>query len=397
MLRLFFLSVFLSCALSGGAMANKPPLPPKKTTSLESLKSELAARQEEKKRLAGQVEGAEKELKTTRKDLKETAALARENEQKLVTLEQRIAILSAEKQDLTTKLQSDYGSMADLIMALERLRRVPPEALIVRPGAPLQTAQTALLLQSILPAIDKRADELSAALKRLQTVSASLDADRAEVLKTKEALDKKYREIEALASTREKLYRDLNGDYRETAAAVERIGKQAQSMQELMARLAREQEAQRTAESVSRKSGVSRVSRTEKDMPRPGHPRLPVAGVIMTGFGQKDLIGAVSEGITIEAQQGGLVLTPIGGIVRYAGSFKNYGKMIILQHKDGYHSLIAGLDRIDAAVGQSLEAGEPLGKLPSFSSRGGKPALYYELRHKGRPVNPSEKFADLRS
>src|SRR5690606_23504711 len=107
----------------------------------------------------------------------------------------------------------------------------------------------------------------------------------------------------------------------------------------------------------------------------------------------RDDIGAKSEGIRIEARNGALVVAPLGGIVRYSGDFRNYGKMVIIEHKNGYHSLVAGLARIDTVEGQSLEAGEPLGVLAT--QNGQKPVLYYELRLNGQSVDPARKIGDL--
>src|SRR3569833_1300345 len=122
-------------------------------------------------------------------------------------------------------------------------------------------------------------------------------------------------------------------------------------------------------------------------MPQPGRPQLPVPGVILTGYGQTDPIGATSQGLTIKSNPRALVVAPMGGVMRFSGPFRNYGRLVILEHKDGYVSLIAGFETVDASIGQSLDAGEPIGKLPSASSRGDIPTLYYELRYKGRPVN----------
>jgi len=84
----------------------------------------------------------------------------------------------------------------------------------------------------------------------------------------------------------------------------------------------------------------------------------------------------------------------MGGIVRFAGYFKNYGNMLIIEHKNGYHSLIAGLEKIDTVVDQSVSAGEPLGNL--YRTDNGKPpTLYFELRHKGKAINPARKFTEL--
>jgi septal ring factor EnvC (AmiA/AmiB activator) len=79
------------------------------------------------------------------------------------------------------------------------------------------------------------------------------------------------------------------------------------------------------------------------------------------------------------------VVAPFDGKVLFAGPFKGYGQILIIGHGDGYHSLLAGLDRVDESVGQWLVAGEPVGVMSQSSQ---KPRLYLELRHDGQPINP---------
>ena len=116
--------------------------------------------------------------------------------------------------------------------------------------------------------------------------------------------------------------------------------------------------------------------------------------MIKTRYNEEDDFGAKSKGVSIEGYGGALIVAPMGGVIRFAGYFKNYGNMLIIEHKNGYHSLVAGLENIDTVVGQAVNAGEPLGVLHKSSS-GQKPVLYYELRQNGKPVNPTKKFGDL--
>ena len=88
---------------------------------------------------------------------------------------------------------------------------------------------------------------------------------------------------------------------------------------------------------------------------------------------------------------------PMGGVVRYVGYFKNYGNIVIIEHKGGYHSLIGGFESIETAIQRQVKSGEPIGKLPSKSSYGASPSLYYELRYNGQSVDPSVKFSELKS
>ena len=116
----------------------------------------------------------------------------------------------------------------------------------------------------------------------------------------------------------------------------------------------------------------------------------PVAGVQVVGFGQPAGKGRRSKGIVIEASLGARVVSPCGGVVVYAGKFRNYGPLVIVSPGDGYHCLLAGLLSIDVAVGQHLSAGDPIGALPRSGRRDGTaPRLHLELLKDRRPIDPA--------
>jgi septal ring factor EnvC (AmiA/AmiB activator) len=361
---------------------------------LSELRAKLAAQKQDQIRIENQRKQAQRDMDRTKNDLVAVTKSARENERELQGLEAKIDSLLREEADVNKMLAEDYGSMGDLVLALARMRRMPPELLIARPGAPLQTAQTATLLGSILPALNKQANALGNHLTQLRQIRLSLEQDRTKVKSTKDTLSTKYSDVSVLVGKRTALYKKLDMDYQQTAAEIEKISRQASDMQDLMNRL-NQREAARSQNEEDRTAQPHR--RYAWSMPRAGNPQLPVPGVILTGYGQRDAIGAVSEGITIKARPGALVVAPMGGVVKFSGPFKNYGQLVILEHRNGFVSLIAGLEKIDTPVGVNLDAGEPVGKLPAASSRGDDPALYYELRYEGRPVNPSGKFPDLKA
>ncbi|HEY0837104.1 MAG TPA: peptidoglycan DD-metalloendopeptidase family protein, partial [Azospirillum sp.] len=120
-----------------------------------------------------------------------------------------------------------------------------------------------------------------------------------------------------------------------------------------------------------------------------GSPTLPVGGRIVTRFGEHDRFGATSRGLTISARPGMTVVAPYAGSVMFAGPFRGYGQILIVEHSNGYHSLIAGLGRIDTAVGKHVTAGEPIALMPAD----GSPDLYFELRRHGQPINPQRGAA----
>ncbi len=130
--------------------------------------------------------------------------------------------------------------------------------------------------------------------------------------------------------------------------------------------------------------------------------RLPATGLLLSGFGSRTAEGTRSEGMTIATRPGAQVIAPFDGKVAYAGPFRRYGQLLILSVGEGYHVLLAGMDQIDATVGQSVLAGEPLGRMGStFSSSSdeisespqktatdGRPSLYIEFRKNSDPIDP---------
>lgn len=385
---LFILLLFLSAPV----FAQTPPVPshhPVREME-QRLKDEEKAKadlQKELEKLQADIAGGKKSLVDLAKDIKK-------NEDELTELEVRLKGLQAEQDEIQERLGVDRDSMADLILALQRIRRVPPEALLARPGAPLETAQSAMLLQTILPELYGRAEGLKKDLSRLGEIVETVEADKA-ALKTKSAaLAQKQNEMTAMMDERQKQYRRAQTDIAQRESEIRQISTRAGSMKDLIEQLGRREKERRTA-AASAATTTARATRAlRKDsMPKAGSGQLPVSGIVRARYGERDEIGARLEGIRIEARSGALVVSPMGGIVRYSGDFRNYGNMVIIEHPGNYHSLIAGLARIDTVVGQSVAAGEPVGTLGG--SRGEKPALYYELRLNGQPVNPARKIGDL--
>jgi septal ring factor EnvC (AmiA/AmiB activator) len=127
----------------------------------------------------------------------------------------------------------------------------------------------------------------------------------------------------------------------------------------------------------------------------PGGLLAPVRGNVALGFGGARGDGETSQGLVLSTRPSAQVVAPYDGKVAYAGLFRRYGLILIIEHDGRYHSLLAGLDRIDAVVGQWVLAGEPVGVMSSRDGR--NPELYLELRRAGKPVNPLPWIENLNS
>jgi septal ring factor EnvC (AmiA/AmiB activator) len=124
---------------------------------------------------------------------------------------------------------------------------------------------------------------------------------------------------------------------------------------------------------------------------RKGKLPFPAAGLIEVAFGKvvNPMFNTVTfqKGIDLRAPEGTPVIAVGPGKVVHAGPFRGYGNLVIVDHGDGYHSLYAHLARIDAAVGTELDEGKPVGTVGETGSLKG-PYLYFEIREKGKPVDP---------
>jgi murein hydrolase activator len=131
---------------------------------------------------------------------------------------------------------------------------------------------------------------------------------------------------------------------------------------------------------------------------------LPASGKRVVGYGERTEVGATSKGIVIETRASAQITSPSDGWIVYAGEFRSYGQLLIINAGGGYHIVLAGLTRIDVSVGQFVLAGEPVGAMgtsgPGPESRrttAGKsqdaksqdalPVLYVEFRKDGRPFD----------
>lgn len=365
--------------------------------SLQTLENEQAEHEKNLELLELKKEEINRTLEDTKDKLINVTRSIDENQNQLADLEKRIAGLELKKAALEEKFTTDRKSVSRLILALERIRRTPPEAMIARPESPYETAQSAMLMGDIIPAINRHAQALKKNLETIEGVSRDLkhEQEAAQVL-SKNLLAQQH-DLEKLIDRRKDLYTKVDKDLKAREFSIQKISLQAKNIKDLVKKLQTEEEKEtkRKKEEEEERLATQKIKPPEiiKPVFKSGE-QLPVSGAILTRYKEKDDLGAKSNGLTIEARSGAIVVAPMSGKVQFTGAFKRYGNLIIIEHENGYHSLVAGLEKIDTVVGQNVNVGEPIGKMPQKSLQSHS-KLYYELRKNGSPVNPSEKFANL--
>jgi septal ring factor EnvC (AmiA/AmiB activator) len=236
--------------------------------------------------------------------------------------------------------------------------------------------------------------------ERRERVAREETARQARAAAARRAGERAARATEALAERQAHERATLEAKARAEQQAREQAERAVQILAERQARERAEAQAQALAQRQAREQAEravqAREETTQLALVRPDNVRsfpdtgaslrMPARGRVVRRYGQSGGTEGTSKGINIKARNGAQVVAPYDGQVVYAGRFRRYGQILIIEHGGRYHTLLAGLDRIDAVVGQWLFAGEPVGTLGSLQN--GNPELYFELRRAGEPINP---------
>ncbi|MBI1327922.1 MAG: peptidoglycan DD-metalloendopeptidase family protein [Alphaproteobacteria bacterium] len=378
--KALLLSIFLLSI--GAAYAETPPAPPA-AKPLDNLKKEEKDLSQKKEKLEGEAEKQEKEIASLQKKATSLADNIRKQEKELENLSVKVATLQKTKNDLETSLYDKRGQLTALTGVFYQLRMNPPEIYLLNPQAMKDNTVKYAALHSVMPVIQNEAETTRRQIAELQQVELAMAQAIKEAKDRQNTLGKDQKELGKIVDERQQSLKSTKkslGQYSEKLSA---IAREAKNLEDLIAKIDAENR-KKQAQAAS-----SKVKKAVLSGPAPKNLRLPVSGQITTGFGQQDSIGAKSEGIRIRAAAGALVTAPLKGTVKYTGNFRSYGKIILIEHAGGYHSLVAGLGKIDTVAGQQVTAGEPVGTLGTGQD-GSPPSLYYELRQQGEPVNPAK-------
>jgi septal ring factor EnvC (AmiA/AmiB activator) len=371
--------VALGVALSGTALAADPS---------DRLKDVERERDESRNRAAtlqNEADAASAEAARLRFESVAAAKKAQDLESSLSVMEADLARLDAEEKAKTNALNAERDRLAGLLAAMERIARHPPAALIAEPDGPADAVRGAILLRASVPAVEDRARSLRGELTELASLRAEISNRRAEAADAGRALEGELRRIASLAEEKTKFESRARAESRDEAKRAAQLAAKADDLRELLARI----EAGRKAAPPPKPKPKPQVAHAA---PGPAPAReaatafLPARGEVVRGFGDDDEAGGKAKGLTIRTRQGAQVVSPADGEVVFAGPFRGYGQLLIIATGEDYHALLGGLDHIDAEVGQSVLAGEPVGTMRG--SPKGAPDLYFELRRKGQPINP---------
>ncbi len=414
--------------------------------SNKQLLERSRARREALKTRIGSLEG---ELQKINGSLIKAADEAKRGEAKLDQLETELEKLAGQEKAQRAKLSVQNKSISQLLGAMQRIGRNPPPVIVTERRDALKMVRSAMLLARAFPRFREQARALGDELKYLVKLLTATK-DRQADLKREVAA---YRDTEIELASLKTKKREILGvrnqeliDVRKIAALATR---KVANLNELIAsndrlvrrrtRLGRYDKKLKEAKNVKTQPTVStppKVKLPTNGAPKQGErkiaslspnaigpapielaPRggglstnpgrlepaipfhralaklpLPAAGRQVIQFGQQTSQGGRSKGLVIRTRHGAQITSPCDGWVVYAGSFRSYGQLLIINAGGGYHVLLANLSQLDVQLGQFVLAAEPVGSMaPRVSRRkkGSSPVLYVEFRKNGRPIDPS--------
>jgi murein hydrolase activator len=387
---------------------------------LQGVESALRASRQKAAELGAAAAALAREMAGLQVQLVQAGADTQAAEAELSDLEASLGRLEPRRAAKAQDLAQGRRALGASLAALERLAATPPGAVLAG-GSPLDLARGSLLLAVAVPELRRRAAGLEADLAalaalqrdiaarqaRAQIVLASLRADRgriADLLRRRAALQRRTAAEAAAANARSA---KLAVDAKDLQQLIERLAeqrrKEEEERQQALAEQRRQElerqqklaEAQRQAQFQAPAQPPAQPQQQAALTPgnvrpfpsAPGSLAAPVSGRIVLSFGTPNEAGSTSKGILLETRPEAAVLAPFDGQVVFYGPFRSYGEILIIQHSGGYHSLLAGLAHSNAAVGQWVVAGEPVGAMAP--SKDGNPKLYMELRRDGHPIDPA--------
>lgn len=392
------MAVHLAAPVSAGAQSDDRAdrAAARERATLDEIEARLATRHAARDALEGKANALSSELVELRERLGLIGRSARDGEAMLDTLEAKAEALRLEIARKESDLKARRADTVQLLAALQRLALTPPEVTLFLERAPIETLRARLAVEASLPEVTSRAAALKADLADLADLHADLERRETMIRTASRDLARERAKLTTLINRKSALEQRTLAEAARTDAETVRLAAGAASLRDLIERIEREAAERRAAEAAraeaarvaALKRGLTPSPRSEQVVVATSAGRgMPVAGRIIGVFGARAGDGdAPSRGITIETRPGGLVVAPAAGRVIFAGPFRTYGQILILEHTDGYHSLLAGMEQIDTRVGADVVPGEPVGTMPSVSNH--DPTLYFELRQSGQPVNP---------
>ncbi|MBR5598783.1 MAG: peptidoglycan DD-metalloendopeptidase family protein [Alphaproteobacteria bacterium] len=381
---------------------------------LRQIEKEAEQKTLEFKKLQAQAIRLNLELTKINKDAINLAQEIQKNEASISKLEVDLWRLKEDVDAMEKAFKGENNSLILTIASLQNMSLNPSESVILQPHSPVDLIRSAILLRETVPFINEKTSKLKVDLDALYSKKKKLELVMEQTTKSQDKLKKQQKTMKIVLKKKSDLRKNIEDKGIEAQKTAELLASKAKDLRDLLEELERQKEIERQKrEEQERLANLKRQQKYQKQQKNvkmvdmathktikeqikggrfqkaKGMLTKPCAGSIITEYGQVISKGVTSKGIVYKTRSLAQVVAPYDGTVIFSGPFKGYGNIIIVEHGDGYLSLLGGLGQIDCEVGQMLLAGEPVGTMPENKET----KLYVEIRKDRHPINPKPWIA----
>jgi septal ring factor EnvC (AmiA/AmiB activator) len=409
-------AVAQSAAPAQQATAVSPDAIKQREEELEATREQQRKAADLQQKLKADIAAIGQDRSKLNQQLIDIATQVRSVETRIGETEASLRPLDSREQAVRASLDSRRSEIVEVLAALQRAGRRTPPALLVRPEDALQSLRTAMLLGSVVPELRGRAEKLAADLGELVSLRQRIATQRDVLARDRDKLKDDSVRLAALVEERQRKQSAIEKDVEAEGARAINLSRQVEGLQGLITKMEQDLKSAAKAAATASLQGAPAAPGGKPNLGALKNPArlspaiafasarglfaFPVNGRKIRDFGGSDGAGGVEKGISLATKAGAQVTTPCDGWVVYAGPFRSYGQLLILNAGGGYHVLIAGMERISVNIGQFVLTGEPVATMGTTSqvasilaTTASQPVLYVEFRKDGTPIDSGPWWA----
>ena len=401
----------LIALLVAGQRSDAAPAANVSASEVAKMEAEAKRVSKEHQQMEQKANKLKEELKNVNQKMIAAAKKIQNGEDELRKKQEELEVLQKHLNESEEKFNSENDMLIETLAALQNLALRPSEAVLVQPLSPVEVMRSSILLRGSVHALESRASSIRQSIEDISNQKKQIASRLQDLEKDNKILAQQQEDMKKLSQKKSTMYSQISSKSEEAKKKADMLASQAHNLRDLLEKLEKQKEIARRQ--MAEKARLAREQAADK-MRKENHglevsyeaennvtvPETPVTGFskakgrlsrpargpLVTAFHSELSKGVVSNGIDIKTAAKAQVIAPFDGTVIYAGPFKNFANLVIIDHGEGYTSLLSGLGETDTEVGQSLLAGEPVGTMPADTNS----KLHMEIRKNNHPVDPNE-------
>lgn len=329
---------------------------------------------------------------------REAAALAariQASEADISAARAQYSLAQTDRQALSRRLAERQEPVLRLTGALQTTARRPLALSALQPGSLKELVYVRAVLASAVPEIRKRTSALRGELEEQRRIEARAADALANLTQSEQQLRSRRSELAALEARQRVASQEARGAAVREGERALALAEEARDLDGLIGELGKAAQLRRQLAALPgplmRPTNIAAGVEQNPERPvasisagsPPANFQLPVQGRTIAGFGELRESGLRATGLSLVPAGGAQVVAPSAGRIAFAGPYRGFGRIVIIDHPGGWTSLVTGLARVDPEVGDEVIGGAPLGVAESR-----EPSVTIELRRDGEPVNP---------